>query len=251
MYIYKIQDSQKKWAFITLFSCHTSFPQHQPHQTPPPTATCSHHHRPQRLTGAKKKRSRKELTKLAGKPGWLERFAKKKQLFFWCPLRNIPLFLVTIFLWFFLKDVFWVFVFSQKIRDLNVHDSKRENHGFFCWIFVGSRSISFQWPMCFFCWGTVYKQKFSPSSSNMSSYLEGDWPGPISNKMMMGWCISCLISQICRFPSGNTISHELISPCVMLDITQALSCENRGRMVVPACPPITGTSAKWQLSPGQ
>lgn len=71
-----------------------------------------------------------------------------------------------------------------------------------------------------------------------------------ANNMMMGWCISCLISQICRFPSGNTISHELISPCLMLDITRALSCENRGRMVVPACPPITGTSAKWQLSPG-
>lgn len=143
-------------------------------------------------TGAKKKRSRKgghHLTlepfglkkktrkELTCRKAWLVgKIRQKKSLF---DAHWLSIFLGTN-LWFFLGSFFFCVFFFHKRYETSMFMIQREKIMFFCcWIFVGSRSISFQWPMCFLCWGTVYKQKFSPSSSNMSSYLEGDWPGPI------------------------------------------------------------------------
>lgn len=124
-------------------------------QTPPPT--CSHHHRPTRLTGAKKKRSRKgghhltlepfslkknpwkELTCRKSLAGWKDSPKKKP---FWCPL-IIP------FSWWRIRDFFLeVFgcFFSHKRYETSSSWFKERKSCFFlldfCWFKIHQFSVT-------------------------------------------------------------------------------------------------------------
>lgn len=158
-------------------------------QTPPPT--CSHHHRPTRLTGAKKKRSRKgghhltlepfslkknpwkELTCRKSLAGWKDSPKKKA---FLMPI-DYPLFLVTNS-WFFLGS-FRVFFFPQKIRDLKFMIQREKIMLFFVGFLLvqdpsvfSDRCVSFAGALC-------TNRNIVQVHPTCLQKLEGDWPGPV------------------------------------------------------------------------